>query len=235
MIWSGGEIIIGHLVIIGSDQQLIILRWSHDDNPIKGKAGLDPLPASRITYKLHHSSFGIIITIIVIIFVMIRKREMMVIVNGFVDNLDDDKAQMIFLMTTISMLIAAMVEHFGGKMMIRDGGKDLLCFKPTRCSTFPCFLRIKLCWSSRWSSSSSFEKNTFKVIIIIIITIIIINHCHHQVEIGTFGQFEDWTRMQNSFNSYFVTNAILMIITCESVNIEELNRRNSTWHPCEGS
>ena len=40
---------------------------------------------------------------------------MMVIVNGFVDNLDDDKAQMIFLMTTISMLIAAMVEH----MMIR--------------------------------------------------------------------------------------------------------------------
>ena len=40
---------------------------------------------------------------------------MMVIVNGFVDNLDDDKAQMIFLMTTISMLIAAMVEH----LMIR--------------------------------------------------------------------------------------------------------------------
>ena len=36
---------------------------------------------------------------------------MMVIVNGFVDNLDDDKAQMILLMTTISMLIAAMVEH----------------------------------------------------------------------------------------------------------------------------
>ena len=57
---------------------------------------------------------------------------MMVIVNGFVDNLDDDKVQMILLMTTISMLIAAMVEHFGGKMMIRDGGKDLLCFKPTR-------------------------------------------------------------------------------------------------------
>ena len=36
---------------------------------------------------------------------------MLVIENGFVDNLDDDKAQMILLMTTISMLIAAMVEH----------------------------------------------------------------------------------------------------------------------------
>ena len=80
---------------------------------------------------------------------------MLVIVNGFVDNLDDDKVQMILLMTTISMLIAAMVEHLmilwweDDQMMIRDGGKDLLCFKPTRCSTFPCFLRIKLCWPSR--------------------------------------------------------------------------------------